>query len=529
MATRRDFLTRVAQAGGFGAAFLTMRGLDLIASVDEGVQLPELAPGSGRGTHVVVLGAGIAGLVAAHELNKAGYRCTVLEARDRPGGRNWTVRGGTRVDLADGSSQTCAFAPGLYMNAGPGRLPAIHTTIIGYCRELGVPLEAEINSSRSARLQSSEAFDGRPVEQRRIINDTRGHVSELLAKALNRHALDHEFVKEDREKLLAFLRKYGDLSAEFRYTGSTRSGAREGGPFPTEPMKANDPLSLSALLDADFWDSVLFEETLDMQATMLQPVGGMDRIATAFAARLGPIIKFRSPITEIARTTSGVRVSYKDERLGVTRAVDADYCICAMPLSVLKNTPTCFADTLKASLKDVEYAEAYKIAWQSRRFWEQDDHIYGGISFLKGPVNLLWYPSGGLMTKTGVLVAGYQNEKGTELAKLPTMEAKFAASRAAVESVHPGKSGELRDPVYVNWGRVPYSLGSWVTAATKKDGSSYYTTAYKQLLDPDGRIFFAGDHVTRLNAWQEGAALSAHRAIAQIVEHQRALVQPASR
>ena len=252
--------------------------------------------------HVVILGAGIAGLVTAWELGKAGYRCTVLEARDRPGGRNWTIRGG-RVEFADGTVQQCQFADGLYFNAGPARLPSVHTTILGYCRELGVPLEVEINVSRSARLQSPDAFDGRPVEQRRVVNDARGHVSELLAKAVNRHALDQELVKEDRERLLAFLRKYGDLTADFRYRGSSRSGIQEGGPFQTEASKVNDPLSLSALMDADFWDWMLFDESFDMQATMLQPVGGMDRIVTAFAARLRPVIRYRAPVREIQRTT----------------------------------------------------------------------------------------------------------------------------------------------------------------------------------------------------------------------------------
>jgi len=108
-----------------------------------------LAAGSGQGRRVVILGAGIAGMVAAWELQKAGYTCTILEARDRAGGRNWTIRNGTRVEMTDGTAQTCSFEEGHYFNAGPARLPSQHVTMPGYCLELGVQLEVEVNSSGS--------------------------------------------------------------------------------------------------------------------------------------------------------------------------------------------------------------------------------------------------------------------------------------------------------------------------------------------------------------------------------------------
>jgi monoamine oxidase len=140
--------------------------------------------GSGKGVKVVVLGAGIGGLVSAYELKKLGYEVTVLEARERPGGRNWTGRKGTVVEFVDGTKQTIGWEEGNYQNLGPARLPSTHWTMLGYCRELGVPLEVEINTSRSTLLQNDKANGGAPVVQRKAINDTRGHVSELLSKCL---------------------------------------------------------------------------------------------------------------------------------------------------------------------------------------------------------------------------------------------------------------------------------------------------------------------------------------------------------
>ena len=217
--TRREFLMRVGRAGGYGAAFLTMQHLGLMAVPEASAMPLAMESGSGKGTTVVILGGGIAGLVAAYEMGKAGYSCTVLEARQRPGGRNWTVRNGTKIEFKNGTTQTASWADTSYFNAGPARLPSTHKTMLGYCKELGVPLEVEVNTSRSSLLQNDAAFGGKAIEQREAINDTRGHVSELLAKCIRKDALDQEISKEDRERMLAFLRTYGDLKPDYSYTG----------------------------------------------------------------------------------------------------------------------------------------------------------------------------------------------------------------------------------------------------------------------------------------------------------------------
>jgi monoamine oxidase len=68
---------------------------------------------------VIVLGAGIAGLVTAYELGKAGYQCTVVEARQRPGGRNWSVRGGTRQTEIGGTEYTSTSRRGYDTEPAP--------------------------------------------------------------------------------------------------------------------------------------------------------------------------------------------------------------------------------------------------------------------------------------------------------------------------------------------------------------------------------------------------------------------------
>jgi monoamine oxidase len=208
--TRRDFLRRVAQAGGYRATYLTMQAMGLLGTTAVAEPLV-LERGTRHGTKVIVLGAGMAGLSAAYELGKAGYDCVVLEARDRVGGRNWTLRPGDRLDMTDGSRQICDFDEGLYWNAGPARLPSHHQAVLGYCRELGIALEVEVNTNRGALLHNPAANEGQPIELRQAINDARGEISELLAKAINRGALDEELSAHDKERMLSFLQHYGDL------------------------------------------------------------------------------------------------------------------------------------------------------------------------------------------------------------------------------------------------------------------------------------------------------------------------------
>src|SRR5437868_7041071 len=122
MATRRQFLMRVGQAGGYSAAFTTMQTLGLMPMAASAASVPDLPADSGRGVKVVVLGGGIAGLVSAYEMGKAGFQCSLLEARERPGGRVWTVRNGAAIDSTNAPRQTASYAAGNYFNAGAARI-----------------------------------------------------------------------------------------------------------------------------------------------------------------------------------------------------------------------------------------------------------------------------------------------------------------------------------------------------------------------------------------------------------------------
>ena len=513
--TRRQFLLRVGQVGGYGAAFTMMQALGLLP-IAATKALPVRGI-RGGGKRIVILGGGIAGLVSAYEMTKLGYSCTLLEARDRVGGRNWTIRRGSRVTFTNGMEQTCAFDDGLYFNAGPARLPSIHTHMLNYCRELGVPLEVEINTTRSALLQSDNFNGGKPVVQRQLVNDTRGHISELLSKCIRQGALDQDIDAEDRARMLSFLRAYGDLTPDYRFTGTSRSGYKTvpgAGPQDGVPY---DPLPMHALLDTNLWQGLLTEEMIDWQATMFQPVGGMDQIPRAFEKKLGNVIRHNAEVKRIRQSENGVQVAWKDRTSGRIEIIEADYCICAIPLTTLKNVDGDFSPEVVQVLNNATYDSAYKIAWQSRRFWEQEHNIYGGLSFLRQTVDVVWYPSYNLFSPQGAIVSGYSIENGTPFGKLPTVQAKLDASRQAIEKLFPGRGNELHDPVYISWGQIPFNLGSWISGKRDQNGFGEQNPHdYAVITRPDRRLYFAGDHTSHIVGWQEGAAFSAIRAVNMI-------------
>jgi monoamine oxidase len=238
--------------------FTAMQSLGQLAVASEASPLPELPANFGAGK---IVGAGIAGLVSAYELRKAGFECTVIEAR--PGGRNWTVLKGSKVEFTDGSMQHCDWEEGNYLNAGPARLPSTHRIMLGYCNEVGVQMEVEVNTSRSTLFQSNKLNGGKPVEQRQVINDTRGYVVELLAKSIDQRGLDHLLSKDDSERMIAFLREYGDLQGDLSFKGTTRSGLAFQASTEHDEKQARPPLNLHELLLVNFAAAELYEEELE--------------------------------------------------------------------------------------------------------------------------------------------------------------------------------------------------------------------------------------------------------------------------
>jgi monoamine oxidase len=513
--TRRNLLEQIGAIGGAGTAYLAMEALGLAVPTPAGAENFSLPKSNGAARSVVILGAGIGGLVSAYELGRAGYRVTVLEARDRIGGRAWTIRGGDRVVQTGRPDQHATFDPGLYFNAGPARIPSTHRVILGYARKFGVPLETFVNVNRNAGWD----FGGKVYPERRRVNDMRGHLGELLAKAIDQHALDQQVLKGELEMVRELLAAYAQLDDKGKYVPQGSSGyAVEGGGYSQAPVPL-PPLSFAELAPSPAIGlPYVFEHIWDMQPTMLQPVGGMDRIAHAIYEPVKSKVHLNTPVTAIRRAGNRVRIEHGPGK----QMTEADYCICTLPLPILARIPSDFSPAKKAAIGGAPaYLHSVKLAFEAPRFWERDDNIFGGLGWTDRPNENVIYPSDRYGAAKGVILGAYcagwtRRENPDAFAALSHAE-RIRISRDSIEALHPGRSHLLGKSITVAWGLTPHSEGVgalWPDFDPLPGGGSPGRGAlYEELLKPEGPIVFAGEHLSYQPTWQEGAALSAHEAL----------------
>jgi monoamine oxidase len=517
--TRRRFLLDVARSGG--SVFAAMTSLDLLAQDNGATWLPDDLPRVGRGRKIAIIGAGAAGLSAAYELTRLGFKCSVLEARTRPGGRIWTIRRGVRETEISGREQQCQFDPGHYYNAGPARIPQHHYTTLGYCRKFGVALEVFNNYNESAYIHSDRLR--RKVRVREARADYEGHTAELLAKAISANQLDAALTKEDAEKLVEYLRRNAGLSADLKYSANASHGYSEWPAAAGQSGVLTPGDDLTGMIGSGFASYLAHARNITQQAVMLQPVGGIDALPFAMAKQLASMIEYGAEVTALRRVGEHkVRIEYRNTgSAGAAKALEADYCLCTTPASVLKDIPSDLSAPHREALSRISYGASNKIGLQfRRRFWEQDDWIYGGISWTDQQIRQIWYPNYGYFDKKGVVVGYYAGEMPEErggkniTAMTPAERTEYAL--ASGEKIHPQYRSEFENAFSVSWAAIRFSNGA---------NSRYESTeARRQVLgvigQPDGPIYFAGEHASWLSGWIAGAFESALRAVRLI--HERA-------
>ncbi|MDH6576009.1 FAD-dependent oxidoreductase [Kitasatospora sp. MAP5-34] len=490
---------------------------------------PDYAPPPRPGERILILGGGIAGLTAAYELSLYGFDCIVLEAQNRVGGRNRTARKGDKLYELDERTgkkvhtHTCRFDDGMYLNLGPGRIPYHHRRVLKYCRDFKVALEPYVMETTANLVRPPGVAAAWP--NRRVANDTRGHLAAKLAEGA-------ATTDPHGAELLDLLRVFGALDVDGKYRGSTRSGYLSKPEINDFPVPA-PPIPFDDLLKSGFWKARFYQPVDYLwQATMFQPVGGMDKIVDALAreARLaGAQIVLEAVVTRIDIDEDGDRVSVTYVKDGKETEEKARYCVSNIPVPVLRPIRrTGFSRAFEHALEVVKFEKTCKVGWQAnRRFWEgnldssiETEGIYGGISWTSHNITQLWYPSNDYFSAKGTLTGAYNfKEQADELGALsPDRRLKLARQGAA--ELHPEFNDTELVPdakaVTIAWHKVPFQLGGF---ADWEPGKESHKQAYKQLLQPEGReaFYVTGDQISPLPGWQEGAMMSAQYVVQQIL------------
>jgi monoamine oxidase len=237
-------------------------------------------------------------------------------------------------------------------------------------------------------------------------------------------------------------------------------------------------------------------------------------IARAFARELNGVIRFGSKVTAVRQDTGGVTIAFEDARQpGRAQTARADWCLCTIPLPVLSRIEMNVGRAMQAAIAAVRYTASVKIGLQfKRRFWEEDDDIYGGITFSDLPITQISYPSSGLRGGgKGVLLGGYAfgAHAAEFIALTPPERVRRAVQYGAM--IHPQYQREFENGVSVAWSRIPWTQGcfaTWSEAARAEH--------YANLCAIDGRVLLAGEFASYMPSWQEGAILSALDAISRL-------------
>jgi monoamine oxidase len=251
-------------------------------------------------------------------------------------------------------------------------------------------------------------------------------------------------------------------------------------------------------------------------APKYQPIGGMDQIPKGFQRAIGPKrITFNAEIQSVHQDDAGVKVVYLDTKSGKKTEVTADYVIVSLPLSVLAGIDINLSPEMMQAVKDVQYSNSAKVGLaMKRRFWEEDDRIFGGHLYSNLPLGEFSYPSNDYFTKKGVLLGLYSNGPIGNLLDQP-VQARIEHVLTHASKVHPQIRKEFESGYAVFWRKVKYNLGGYasVRGANRRI----------QLAKVDNRIILGSAATTQHSEpdWQEGAVSAGWQATRSV--HERAM------
>jgi monoamine oxidase len=471
-------------------------------------------PRAARPRDVVIVGAGMAGLTAAHLLRNAGHRVRILEASDHVGGRVHTFR---------------CFSGDLYAEAGAMRIPSQHELASAVADLFKLPREPFFNVDIDPATRGAEDPVARNNEYMFVngVKIRRSAYTDGKGKALNfplpaderdltsQQMLDaalaplRDFIKADPPtRWPAVIDRFGEFSV--------RRFLKEQTLYSEEAIEMIVLLNnLESRLMTSFVQSFIELAIINDKVRYWQVPGGNDLLPRAFMPGLKDCISFGKRLTALGwdagagvslRTTSG-------------ETFTADSAIIAIPFSSLRfvRTDPLFTPHRRRAIRELHYDPATKVLLEfSRRFWEQDDDIFGGGSTTDLPSRYIYYPSHGLGSSGGgVVLASYSWGEDALRWDSLTVPERLQFALDVMCQLH----GENIRQFYVggttkSWMQDPFSCGE---AAIFAPGQ--FESIMPYLLEPEGgRIHFAGEHTSLKHAWIEGAIESGVRAALEVSE-----------
>jgi monoamine oxidase len=446
------------------------------------------APATSR--EVLVLGAGLAGLAAAHELKKAGYAVTVLEARSRPGGRVLTYRD--------------PFADGLYAEMGAEYVDATDEYDHRFCKELGLKVMTArlydaifVRGQRfkiAAFKQQKDLLPYAGTEGGRLFGQEKPYLKRLLAQIKDPDTLPPEILKLDNLSVVELLLQEGapeDILALFTYTQATESTAR--------------PHEMSALHLVRSHRRSFSEDTDEGRI-----LGGNDQLPRGLARALSGQILYNRPVRRIVHGRDGAEVFFEEG--GVVRSMRAPRVVIAIPFKVLRDievTPS-FSPAKTKCIATLAYGQVMKIAMQyQRRFWDEPASL-GQRVFTDTLLRRLYHFSIDQPGPRGILMSFTSGADAETLGRMNDADRLRTALQEAAK-IWPEAPRHFEGGAVKYWNEDP-----WIRGSYSFEGVGQARDFLQIAAAAEGRVHFAGEHTSIHRASMNGALESGVRAAAEI-------------
>jgi len=444
---------------------------------------------------VIIVGAGLAGLAAGYELKRAGHTPIILEAQQRVGGRVYTLRD--------------PFTEGLYAEVGAMRIPRAHRLTMEYIEKFGLKTNDFTMDNPNAyyymggnKIRASEAnansallgFDVSESEKGKTAGQMYMKAIQPLINNLEKNgdaAWDEIVVQYDQYSTREFLEVNGWSEGMIEMFG----------------LLANQ----ESVMNSSFLE-LFREDSGNYYTNMVEIEGGTDRLPHAFLPELKDNIRFGAKMIAIDQSPDDVTIHYQTAAGKFTEA--GDYAIITVPFPVLRHVEVLkpFTRAKQRAIRQLHYDASAKILFQcKRRFWEEDDGIFGGGTLTDLPIRNLYYPDHGRETGRGIILASYTWSEDAQRWGSLKPDDRIIQALDDVAEIHPQITKEFEVGTSWMWHDDEFAGGAF---ALFDPGQQ--TLLHEEIVKPDGRIHFAGEHTSLHHAWIQGAFESGLRAAVAI-------------